>query len=723
MEPVCLSQKTGSILVTGEHPARQLAAVFTADVGRQSRLAGTDEDGVQADLLIRCEPWLATDRAECSSSAPLARGSITSRMQGIGLRSWLGINDDAAGKGESQAAWTERSDIRGAGMLVRQETVVLLADLVESVRLMREHEAYTVRRWADFVRIVSAEILPRHRGLLVKSLGDGLLARFEVVSDAVDAAAEMHRTLAAQNEGLPEQQHFQLRAGVNAAMAWSDGLDIYGTGVNLAARLATLAGPGETIASASAHEQLAAALASLANPGETIGSAAARDELTHGVDAWCEDLGDCILKHFDKPVRAYRVGPASPHPGLAGRRDYGTAMEPTIAVIPFGARNHAPDHFDIGNLIADSVIWRLSRTANLKVISRLSTNVFRGRVSDVAEVSAHLGATYILSGGYVVAGGNLLVTAELSAARTNQVVWTDRMSGKIDDLLQAESELAHRIAAAVHLSVFDAEVEHILTQPLPTLESYSLLLGSIKLMHRSSKDEFLQTRKILDELINRHSRIAAPRAWLANWYILRVTRGWSEDRKREAAEALSATHAALDRDPSDALALATEGFVYCHLLNDLDTARKRCEQAVDANPSHALGWLYRGTVNAFKGDGAAAVSATRRAMELSPLDPQRYYFESLAATAELSAQQYANAEKLARSSILLNRMHPSTWRALTIALVSQRRMDEAREALGMLLELEPELTVAKYLARLPNAQLETGRHWARCLELAGLPAS
>ncbi len=106
-----------------------------------------------------------------------------------------------------------------------------------------------------------------------------------------------------------------------------------------------------------------------------------------------------------------------------------------------------------------------------------------------------------------------------------------------------------------------------------------------------------------------------------------MTRGWSEDRKREAVEALSTTHAALDRDPSDALALATEGFVYCHLLKDLETARKRCNEAVNANPSHALGWLYLGTVNAFMGEGRAAVDATRRAIELSPLDPQRYYFE------------------------------------------------------------------------------------------------
>ena len=633
------------------------------------------------------------------------------------------MNDRAKDEGEERTAHAGRVVAQGPGVsLVRQETVVLLVDLVESVRLMREHEASTVRRWTDFVGLVTAEILPRYHGVLVKSLGDGLLVRFETVPDAADAAATMHQTLAAQNVGLPEDQHFDLRAGINAAMAWSDGIDIYGTGVNLAARLATLAGPGETIASASAHEQLAAALATLANPGETIGSAAARDELTHGVDASCEDLGECILKHFDKPVRAYRVGPASPRPSLTRRYDYGTAMQPTIAVIPFTARSDSPALFDVGNLIADSVIWRLSKTADLKVISRLSTAVFRGRAHDVGEVSAHLGATYVLSGAYVADAGKIMVTVELSEARNNQVVWTERLNGEIGDLLKPESELADRIAQAVHLSVLDAEVEHILTQPLPTFESYSLLLGSIKLMHRSSKEEFLQTRKILDELINRHGRIAAPRAWLGNWYILQVTRGWSEDRSREAVEALSTTHAALDRDPSNALALATEGFVYCHLLKDLDTARKRCNEAVNANPSHALGWLYLGTVCAFMGEGKAAVDATRRAIELSPLDPQRYYFESLGATAELAAQEYENAERLARSSLVHHRMHSSTWRALTISLVAQDRMDEARETLARLLQLEPQLTVERYLARIPNAALEIGRRWACCLAMAGLPS-
>ncbi|MEE7448660.1 hypothetical protein MRF4_13055 [Methylobacterium radiotolerans] len=135
-----------------------------------------------------------------------------------------------------------------------------------------------------------------------------------------------------------------------------------------------------------------------------------------------------------------------------------------------------------------------------------------------------------------------------------------------------------------------------------------------------------------------------------------------------------------------------------------------------------MGWLYRGTVHAFLGDGETAVASTRRALELSPLDPLRYYFESLGATAELSAQQYENAERLARSSLMLNRMHLSTWRVLTIALVNQDRMSEAREALRSVRQLEPALTVEGYLARMPNANLNTGREWARCLAAAGLPS-
>ena len=189
-------------------------------------------------------------------------------------------------------------------------------------------------------------------------------------------------------------------------MAWSDGIDIYGTGVNLAARLATLAGPGETIASASAHEQLAAALASLANPGETIGSAAARDELTPGVDASCEDLGDCVLKHFDKPVRAYRVGPpgrfrASRATQLRDRHGTYDRSDP-LQCQKQRARAFRYRQPDCGQRDLAAVEGGEPEGDFTPVDHRVPRPP-----SDVGEVSAHLGATYVLSGGYVVDAGKL----------------------------------------------------------------------------------------------------------------------------------------------------------------------------------------------------------------------------------------------------------------------------------------------------------------------------
>jgi len=605
--------------------------------------------------------------------------------------------------------------------LAREQVVVLVVDVVESVRLMREDERGTVRRWAEFVDFVNRTVLPECSGTLIKSLGDGLLARFGEAASAATAAGRMHAYFERVNEPLPEHRRMLLRAGINSSHAWVFAGDVYGTGINLAARLAAVANPGETIASEATQQELAVALARFAEPGQTLASASARDDLHEHLDLACEDLGECVLKHYAEPVRAYRVGPAGPNPSLAGRRDYGTSMEPVIAVIPFAARIAPGPHLDIGNLIADAVIGGLSRAPHVRVISRLSTSAIASSSDPATEALRHLSADYALSVGFAVTGTRLLISAELTDTRSGRVVWQERLTGELEDLLQPESELANRIAQAVHLGVFDAELARVYAQPLPTLASYSLLLGAIRLMHRSNRAEFLMTRKILDELVHRHGRIASPHAWLANWYVLLTTRGWSQDRRREASEALGATRAALDRDPSDALALATEGFVHCHLLGDLDAARSSCEMAVSMNPSHALGWLYLGVVNAFRGEGVHALEATRRAITLSPLDPQRYYFESLGATAELSARNYPGAEALARSSLTQNRMHASTWRVLTIALAAQGRDAEARDALRQVRMLDPALTVSRYLARIPNADLDTGRDWARLLAAAGLP--
>jgi hypothetical protein len=178
------------IPLTREHIVRRLTGPFATDVAGHRRLGCMDQESRHINLLVECQPWLAADDSECFSPHLLACGSVPTRLLRSKSRDRINMDDDAVGKEKKQAAWTGRSDVRNAcSGLVQQETVVLLVDLVESVRLMREHEASTVRRWADFARIVTAEILPRHRGVLVKSLGDGLMARFEAVPDAVNAAA------------------------------------------------------------------------------------------------------------------------------------------------------------------------------------------------------------------------------------------------------------------------------------------------------------------------------------------------------------------------------------------------------------------------------------------------------------------------------------------------------------------------------------------------------
>ena len=585
-----------------------------------------------------------------------------------------------------------------------QSTVVLVVDMVESVRLMQTCEAATVRRWMRTVHRVRDEVLLRHRGHMVKSLGDGLMARFAKVRDAVAAAQAIHVLLDEGNRGLAADQRVQVRAGLHVTQAWSDGTDLYGAGVNLAARLATLGGPGET-----------------------IGSAAVRDRLIPGLDAACEDLGDCYLKHISQAVRAFRIGApgsrlTSTAQANAQRQREFTEMRPVIAVIPFSSRGGDAASFAIGELIADGVNGMLSSSEHVRVVSRLSTTAFRDRAAGTAEIEKHLGATYVLSGSYVAAGAKLLVNAELARAADGHVVWAGRLGAEVQDLLQVRSELIDAIAQAVNAQVFKIEMKRTLTQPLPALDSYALLLGGIHRMHCANQDDFNRTGQLFEYLIERHQRVAAPRTWLAHWYILRATRGLSRDRARDARIALDLTRRALDADPSDSLAMAVEGFVHCHLLKDLDTAQQRCDEALAVNPNQALAWLYKAAIHAFRGEGEAATAAAERALALSPLDPQRYYFESLAATAAFVACDYSRARQLAESSLHLNRMHSSTWRILTLILVRQENLPGAQSAMCKVRELEPGLTINSYLARMPNGDLSTGRNWANALATAGLPS-
>jgi len=581
--------------------------------------------------------------------------------------------------------------------LQRATRAVLIVDVVESVRLIEQDEQGVILRWISFLDHVKTNLLPAAAGRLVKSLGDGMLVEFPFVQAAISAAFAIQAASNRENFGRPPEQQMLLRMGIEVSDVIVDEHDVYGRGVNRAARLVTLAGPGEIVISANV-----------------------RDQLTPVLDADVEDLGECFLKHVPLPVRAYRIGPPGPRPVIEPGIPLGDLL-PSLAVVPFTTRDIADDDRVIGEVLAEELIRELSHSPELHVISRLSTTVFRGRDASLAEISANLNANYVLSGDYHVENKLITLAAELAEAKSGQIVWSRRHKGRISGILSGRRELIHEIVLDVSAAIMSRELQRAQGQALPTLKSYTLLLAAIALMHRLSQRDFEWARRCLETLIDRAGRQAIPRAWMANWHVLRVQQGWSPDPQQDARLALECTRRALDADPQCSLALTIDGFVNTNLLKRLDIAEERYESAILSNPSDPLAWLLKGTLHAFRGEGQRAVSCTQRALRLSPLDPHRYFYDSLAATAYLAAHQFDRALKHAQRSLRANRTHTSTLRAMAVAQWQLGLYEESRRTAQELLRLEPNLTVDRWLERSPSASYSTGKEWAEVFRQIGVP--
>ncbi len=579
----------------------------------------------------------------------------------------------------------------------RAHRVVLIADIVESVRLIEADEEGVVKRWLGLVRQIENDLMPVNKAHLVKSLGDGLLLEFEDSRTALMAAFAIQQASARDNQGMPPDKFILLRIGIEESDVIINERDIFGHGVNLAARLASLAGPGETVV-----------------------SAAVREQITPDLDADVEDLGACFLKHVKSPVRAYRVRSpgANPPPRLAAAP---VNLLPTLAVIPFTGRGVGQEHEVLGEILAEELIRDFSYSQDLNIISRLSTTTFRRRIVSLDEVRDHLNANYILSGSYRVDGDHIRVDAELAEAKSSAVVWSEHIEDRLSGITSGESDIIGRLVTDVRSKIVARELQLSRLQGLPTLEGYSLLLGAVGLMHGQSKVDFDRAQAMLEALIERTPRQATPQAWLAKWHVLKVQQGWAEDSELEARRALACAHRALDADPNSSLAMAIDGMVHTNLLKRLDLAQESYQRAVEANPNDSLAWLLKGTMHAFRGEGSPAVEGTQRALSLSPLDPIRYFYDSLSATALNAAGKYEQGLELATRSLRANKTHSSTLRTIAIAQWQLGREDEARKTVQELLCLEPSLTVSEFLERSPAASYKIGNEWADTLRKAGLP--
>jgi adenylate cyclase len=580
----------------------------------------------------------------------------------------------------------------------RQRRAVLVAEISDSVAMMERDEDRTVERCREFLAHATAQTIPMHAGRsMLKIPADGFIAEFADGTQALKCAFDLHADLARFNARLAAPS-LGMRLGIHVAEVIVEAFNVVGDGVNIAARLAELA-----------------------NPGETIVSAQVRDQLASGVEASVEDLGEQRLRNRERAVRAFRAWP----PAQTGAWRPSVAVQahgrPSVAVIPFQLRSEDPRFESIGDGLADDVIASLSRMADFFVISRLSTMAFRRSPLGVRRIGELLGVQYVLSGSVQTAYPQALLMTELADARDGRIVWTQRFQGDLADIFAMQGELARKVVHSVAPFVRSLELHRARISNFDQLDAYALTLRGVELMHRLVREDFMEARRAFETAIARDPTSPRPHAWLAKWHVLHVANGTSDDAAQDSAAATACAERALECDPEDALALAVAGHVEARSRYDLDAAEMRLTQALTVNPNEPLAWLWTGITHAWRGRGREAVECSERALSLSPLDPMIYYFNSLASTAHLLAGSYERALDLSERSLRANLLHTPTLRTLAAAQMELGRVREARDTVRQLLQVEPGLTVAAFRARYPGRDTPEGERFMAALAAAGVP--
>lgn len=615
-----------------------------------------------------------------------------------GTLEWLFLSATKADNAGTTVTAPENFDSE----LYMETTTIMFADVVESVRLIQQNELVNALRIRSLLQTLSKDVVPMHRGNVLERRGDGLLIKFSNADDATVCALALHAAAAAASDGHAPDSVLAFRIGIHVASVIADATAIYGDGINLAARVTSLAGPGETVVTATTRDGLIA--------GRTVD---------------IEDLGDCYVKNIAEPIRAFRIGLVGDQPviplGSSSRQD----SLPTIAVLKFELGDDASaDRTAISarELLCETLTHYLARAGSLKVIAWPSSRSFPSASMPLPEIGEKLRADWLISGSCSVLGSRVIVTTQLIRAASQTIEHSERAAESIDDLLQPESHLAASLANSIVHCVTEAEAKRVTQHALPSLSSHSLLLGAVGLMHRSGGADFLRSKEALDHLLDRQPRMHSARPWLAKWYVLSTTRGVRQVAADDASRALSQTNRALDACSDDAFALAIQGFVHFHLKRDPVNARTDLKAAIGINPNEPLANIFYAAVVGANGDFEHAWMLAERALKLSPFDPLRAYMRMIASTCAFTSGRYEEAASLARHSTRENASHASAWRTLVIALIQGGRIDEGRVACERLLVVEPSLTLASYEKKLllaePHRQLAIDS-----LRIAGVPAN
>ncbi|WP_120497260.1 hypothetical protein [Kiloniella sp. EL199] len=394
---------------------------------------------------------------------------------------------------------------------------------------------------------------------------------------------------------------------------------------------------------------------------------------------------------------------------------------PAVAVLPFLQSFKRDGENVLGDMLAEEVSRALSRSQLIDVISHLSCRNLNMRLLSLADVRRALNVEYVIHGSYHQDGECFHLDADFLDTDSGRIIWSRQFSARMSDFLNGGQEIVADISRQIGQSILSTSIELATSKPLPEVASHALLVSGVALMHRLKLASFAKARPLIEEIIRKSPNHASLYAWLGKWYVLSIHQGWSNDFSKDSQLAIDCTARALDLDPDCSFSLAVDGLVHNTLFKEFKIAFQRYDRAVELNPNDALSWLLKGTLHAFIDEGKLAASYTERARSLSPLDPHKYYFESLSATALLADKQYEKAYQLAESSLQANRRHFSTMRAKIVALQGLGRTKDAASTAKELMSCEPNFTVSKWLSQHPAGSYPLGQECAAALREAGVP--
>lgn len=579
----------------------------------------------------------------------------------------------------------------------RTSGVVIVADWAESVLRMQQDESRAIETWLAFIAAVRGRVLPGGGARLVKSLGDGLMLTCADIRAAVATALALHAVAAevSQSPAAAAGGAIALRVGLHGTEYTDTTLDIYGAGVNLAARVAALAQPGQVVATAEV-----------------------RDALIDGVDAEIEDLGPCYLKHVEGPVRVFRLGRVGAGPAPLPEA---VADRPTLLVVPPEVLGDGADTGTLGDVVAADLTAHFGRCALWNVVARISADSLKGRHDRVHALAGLARADYVLSCRLQVRGAAATLEATLFGADAAEPLWADAQAVQVEALLAGTAPALDRITEQVAAAIVGVELRRADSLSLPTLRAYSILFGAIAALHRTATDTVARARQGLEHIIERHPREPEAHAWAARSHVLSVAQGSALGPQEHARRARDHIRRALELRPAHALALAVEGLVRLFIERDLAGAETSYAQALASNPNEPLAWLFMASVHAHREDGRQALACVGQAARLLPFDTMGHYLQGVTAWSLLAAGDAAGAERHALGAMRQHCTHRPTLMTLTQAQALQGRGEAARASAQRLMAIAPGLTASQYLRSFPGGETPYARRLAQALQEAGVP--